>query len=102
MIKNDKMQKILLVVTMLFIVALIIVATYAYFQVGGNTSANTNVDVISSTVDLFSFKVNDPININISQFNFGENVGNQSSSTKAIATLSASNLKQVIDIIFIL
>lgn len=91
MIKNDKMQKILLAVTMLFIVALIIGATYAYFQVGGNTSANTNVDVISSTVDLFSFKVNDPININISQFNFGENAGNQSSSTKAIATLSASN-----------
>ena len=88
---ENKKTKIISIVTSVFILLLLIGATYAYFIVGGNTGSSTSLDVTSSTLDTLSFQVGNPININVNQFNFGENAGNQSGTTKAIATISASN-----------
>ena len=88
---DSKKTKIISMVSSVFILLLLIGATYAYFMIGGNTGSSTNLDVTSSTLDTLSFQVGNPININVNQFNFGENAGNQSGTTKAIATISASN-----------
>ena len=88
---ENKKTKIISIVASVFILLLLIGATYAYFIVGGNTGSSTSLDVTSSTLDTLSFQVGNPININVNQFNFGENAGNQSGTTKAIATISASN-----------
>ena len=89
--KNKKQAMILSIIASVFLLLLLIGATYAYFMVGGNTGSSTNLNVTSSTLDILSFQVGDPIIINVNQFNFGENAGNQSGTTKAIATISASN-----------
>ena len=88
---DSKKTKIISIVASVFILLLLIGATYAYFMIGGNTGSSTSLDVTSSTLDTLSFQVGNPININVNQFNFGENAGNQSGTTKAIATISASN-----------
>ena len=69
----------------------IISATYAYFQAQLGNGASANVDLDTSTTDSLTFDVNNAIDLNINQFNFGVGAGNLSSNAIASATLLANN-----------
>ena len=94
--KKEKKQTItLMVVAVITLLALIIGATYAYFQASGNSGSGTDVNVVTATSDLLTFKIDKDINIIVSQSDFKKGAGNKSDSTKASAILTASNSKNI-------
>ena len=88
--KNKKNIIILSIGAITLIIA-VLGATYAYFIAQGGGSANTDVNVGTSTTDNLSFNTGSAINLNINQDNFGKDAGNQAGSTTASATLTANN-----------
>ena len=94
--KKEKKQTItLMVVAIITLLTLIIGATYAYFQASGNSGSGTDVNVVTATSDLLTFKIDKDINIIVSQSDFKKGAGNKSDSTKASAILTASNSKNI-------
>ena len=93
--KNRKKTIILMVVAIITLLTLIIGATYAYFQASGNSGSDTDVNVVTATSDLLTFKIDKDINIIVSQSDFKKGAGNKSDSTKASAILTASNSKNI-------
>ena len=55
--ENKKQAIILSVVAIVALLSLIIGATYAYFQVSGNIGSGTDVNVVTATSDLLTFKI---------------------------------------------
>ena len=93
--ENKKQAIILSVVAIVALLSLIIGATYAYFQASGNSGSDTDVNVVTATSDLLTFKIDKDINIIVSQSDFKKGAGNKSDSTKASAILTASNSKNI-------
>ena len=93
--ENKKQAIILSVVAIIALLSLIIGATYAYFQASGNSGSDTDVNVVTATSDLLTFKIDKDINIIVSQSDFKKGAGNKSDSTKASAILTASNSKNI-------
>lgn len=93
--KNRKKTITLMVVAIITLLTLIIGATYAYFQASGNSGSDTDVNVVTATSDLLTFKIDKDINIIVSQSDFKKGAGNKSDSTKASAILTASNSKNI-------
>lgn len=94
--KKEKKQTItLMMVAIITLLTLIIGATYAYFQASGNSGSGTDVNVVTATSDLLTFKIDKDINIIVSQSDFKKGAGNKSDSTKASAILTASNSKNI-------
>ena len=94
--KKEKKKTItLMVVAIITLLTLIIGATYAYFQASGNSGSGTDVNVVTATSDLLTFKIDKDINIIVSQSDFKKGAGNKSDSTKASAILTASNSKNI-------
>ena len=94
--KKEKKQTFsLMVVAIITLLTLIIGATYAYFQASGNSGSGTDVNVVTATSDLLTFKIDKDINIIVSQSDFKKGAGNKSDSTKASAILTASNSKNI-------
>ena len=93
--ENKKKSITLMVVAIITLLALIIGATYAYFQATSNTGSGTDVNVLTATGDLLTFKIDKDINISVSQSDFKKGTGNKSDSTKASAILTASNSKNI-------
>ena len=94
--KKEKKQSItLMVVAIITLLTLIIGATYAYFQASGNSGSGTDVNVVTATSDLLTFKIDKDINIIVGQSDFKKGAGNKSDSTKASAILTASNSKNI-------
>ena len=93
--ENKKQAIILSVVAIVALLSLIIGATYAYFQASGNSGSGTDVNVVTATSDLLTFKIDKDINIIVSQSDFKKGAGNKSDSTKASAILTASNSKNI-------
>ena len=93
--KNKKQALILSIVGVLTLITLIVGATYAYFKAQGGTGGSSKVDVITSTTDLLTFKIDKAINIGISQSELKKGGTDVSDSTGAHATLTASNSKNV-------
>ena len=89
--KNKKQAMVLTLVAVITLVILVLGATYAYFQATGGDAASSNLNVITATTDLTTFKIDKAINIAVTQSDFAKGSGNKSDSTKAIATLTASN-----------
>ena len=79
------------VVASLTLLALIIGATYAYFQASGGTGTNTDVNVTTYTTDVFNFEVGSDISIYADATSFAKDKGNASGSTFAKAILTANN-----------
>ena len=52
---KNKKTIILSVIASIALLALIIGATYAYFQASGGTGSNTDVKVMTYTTDVFNF-----------------------------------------------
>ena len=88
---QNKKQIILSIITIVTLAILVIGASFAYFAVQGNTSAQTSATVKTYTVDVFSFETGDPISFSLNQENFASGAGNQTGSTFAKAILTANN-----------
>ena len=88
---KNKRTIILSVVPIIALLALIIGATYAYFQAGGGTGTNTDVKVTTYTTDVFNFEVGSDISIYADATSFAKDKGNASGSTFAKAILTANN-----------
>ena len=93
--KNKKQAMILSVVAVITLIILVLGATYAYFQATGGDAASSNLNVITATTDLITFKIDKAINVSVTQSDFAKGSGNKSDSTKAIATLTASNSSNI-------
>ena len=89
--ENKKQAIILSGVAIVALLALIIGATFAYFQATSNSSSNTNVNVTTYTTDLLTFEMGGDIKINADQTSFAEGKGNATGSTFAKAILTANN-----------
>jgi len=86
-----KKQIILSILTIFVLSALIIGATFAYFQAQGDTSSQTSATVKTYTTDVFSFETGNAISFSLNQENFTSGKGNQTGSTFAKAILTANN-----------
>ena len=86
-----KKQIILSIITIFVLSALIIGATFAYFQAQGDTSSQTSAIVKTYTTDVFSFETGDAISFSLNQENFTSGKGNQTGSTFAKTILTANN-----------
>ena len=93
--KNKKQALIFSIVGVLTLIALVVGATYAYFKAQGGTGGSSKVDVTTATTDLLTFKIDNAINISISQSELKKGGTDVSDSTGAHATLTASNSKNV-------
>ena len=93
--ENKKQAIVLSGVAIVALLTLIIGATYAYFQSTSNSGSDTDVNVVTATSDLLTFKIDKDINIIVSQSDFKKGAGNKSDSTKASAILTASNSKNI-------
>ena len=67
---KNKKTIILMIVAIITLLTLIIGATYAYFQASGNSGSGTDVNVVTATSDLLTFKIDKDINIIVSQSDF--------------------------------
>ena len=94
---NKEMKKTMLlsIVGVLTLITLVVGATYAYFKAQGGTGGSSKVDVTTATTDLLTFKIDNAINISISQSELKKGGTDVSDSTGAHATLTASNSKNV-------
>ena len=93
--KNKKQALILSIVGVLTLITLVAGATFAYFKAQGGTGGSSDVNVITATTDLLTFKIDNAINISISQSELKKGGTDVSDSTGAHATLTASNSKNV-------
>ena len=89
--KQIKKTLILSIVAIVALAALVVGATYAYFQAEEDTSKSVDIRVSSSTTDVFTFLVGDDINISAYQSNFAEGQSSLSGTTTASAKLIANN-----------
>ena len=88
---NEKKVLVLSAIAVITLIAVVVGATYAYFQAQGGGSSDIDASVITSTTDKLSFQVGKGINISASQEDFGSGAGNKSGSTTASAMLTANN-----------
>ena len=93
--KNKKQALILSIVAVVTLITLVVGATYAYFKAQGGTGGSSDVDVITATTDLLTFKIDKAINIGITQNELKKGGTDVSDSNGAHATLTASNSKNV-------
>ena len=89
--ENKKQAIILSVIASIALLALIIGATYAYFQASGGTGTSANLRVTTYTTDVFNFEVGSDISIYADATSFASGKGNASGSTFAKAILTANN-----------
>ena len=88
---EKKKPIILSVIALLALVALVVGATFAYFQAQVGEGKSADVVVKSYTVDTFTFSTGSQISLNLDQENFASGKGNITGSTYASATLTANN-----------
>ena len=93
--KNKRQAIILCIVGVLTLITLVVGATFAYFKAQGGAGGSSDVNVITATTDLLTFKIDKAINISISQSELKKGGTDVSDSTGAHATLTASNSKNV-------
>ena len=89
--KIDRRKIILIVLGVAILIVLVVGITYAFFQNQIGEPATGNVGVDTDTPDNLQFNVSNDISININQFNFGLDAGNQSDDAVATATLLANS-----------
>ena len=89
--ENNKQTIILSGIAIVALLALIIGATFAYFQATSNNGSNTNVNVTTYTSDLLTFEVGNDILVYADQTSFASGKGNATGSTFAKAVLTANN-----------
>ena len=88
---RNKKTITLSIIAIITLLALIIGATYAYFQNQYGSASNANVNVKTYTTDMLTFETGVAINISADQETFAQGKGNATGSTFARATLQANN-----------
>ena len=88
---NEKKVLALSAIAVITLIAVVVGATYAYFQAQGGGSSDIDTSVITSTTDKLSFQVGKGIDISASQENFALGMDNVTGSTTASAMLTANN-----------
>ena len=88
---EKKKPIILSVIALLALVALVVGATFAYFQAQVGEGKSADIVVKTYTVDTFTFSTGSQISLNLDQDNFASGKGNITGSTYASATLTANN-----------
>ena len=88
---NEKKVLTLSAIAVITLIAVVVGATYAYFQAQSGGSKDIDASVITSTTDQLSFQVGNGISISASQEDFGQGMPNKSGSTTAKAVLTANN-----------
>ena len=89
--KLDRRKITLIVLGVAILIVLVVGITYAFFQNQIGEPASGNVGVDTDTPDNLQFNVSNDISININQFNFGPDAGNQSDDAVASAKLLANS-----------
>ena len=92
---EKKKVKLFSAIALVALALLVVGATYAYFQTQYGSASNADVNVITATTDLLTFKIDKAINIGVSQSEFKKGNPDASDSTGAHATLTASNSKNI-------
>lgn len=92
---ENKKVKISAIISLIAIVVLVAGATYAYFQAQAGEGKQTDITIKSTTADLLTFEVGDPLTFEISMENFSKGAGNLSGETFAQANLLANNKTNV-------
>ena len=92
---EKKKIKLFSAIALTTLALLVVGATYAYFQNQYGSASNADVNVITATTDLLTFKIDKAINIGVSQSEFKKGNPDASDSTGAHATLTASNSKNI-------
>ena len=92
---EKKKAKLFSAIALVALALLVVGATYAYFQNQYGSASNADVNVITATTDLLTFKIDKAINIGVSQSEFKKGNPDASDSTGAHATLTASNSKNI-------
>ena len=92
---EKKKIKLFSAISLVALALLVVGATYAYFQNQYGSASNADVNVITATTDLLTFKIDKAINIGVSQSEFKKGNPDASDSTGAHATLTASNSKNI-------
>ena len=88
---NKKQALILSIVAVVTLIALVVGATFAYFQAQGGTGKSTEVKVTTYTTDMLTFTTGNAISLYADQSSFGQEKGSLSGETFAKATLVANN-----------
>ena len=88
---KQKKALVLSIVGVITLIAVIVGATYAYFQAQGGGAGSTNVNIQTATTDNLSFQLGEAINLTANQEDFAQGMGNKSGSTTAKAILTANN-----------
>ncbi len=78
-------------ITSLFLLAIIIGATYAYFQAQKGKGTSSNITIQAGTTDALTFSNGDAILINANQDNFKSGSANITDETVVTATLTPNN-----------
>ena len=89
--KSKKNAIVLSIVAVVTLIALVVGATYAYFQAQGGTGSSTEVKVTTYTTDMLTFTTGNAISLYADQSSFGQEKGSLSGETFAKATLVANN-----------
>ena len=88
---NKKQALILSIVAAVTLIALVVGATFAYFQAQVGTGKSTDVKVTTYTTDMLTFITGNAISLYADQSSFGQEKGSLSGETFAKATLVANN-----------
>ena len=89
--KSKKNAIVLSIVAVVTLIALVVGATFAYFQAQGGTGKSTDVKVTTYTTDMLTFTTGSAISLYADQSSFGQEKGSLSGETFAKATLVANN-----------
>ncbi len=89
--KNNKQAMILTLVAVVTLIALVLGATYAYFQAQTGAGKSTDINVTTYTTDVFTFATGDAISLEADQTTFGKDKGSVNGTTYASALLTANN-----------
>ena len=90
-IKNEKKVLVLSFLGVITLIAVVVGATYAYFQAQGGGTGNININAQTATTDNLSFQVGSAISLTANQEDFYQGAENKSGETFARATLTANN-----------
>ena len=88
---NEKKALVLSAIAVITLIAVVVGATYAYFQAQGGGSSDIDVNANTATTDNLSFQIGGAISLTANQEDFGSGMPNKSGSTTASATLTANN-----------
>ncbi|MBE6139994.1 MAG: hypothetical protein E7172_00410 [Firmicutes bacterium] len=88
---NEKKTLIMSTIATIALIAIVIGATYAYFEAQNETSGGANIGVDAATTDVFRLTSSDAIELNANPSNFKQGDANLVGEAQASAYLRANN-----------